>query len=230
MLTAADVMTGAVITVGPDTPVYEVAKLLYTRHISGVPVVGEEGHVLGIVSEGDLIGHTQVAGEQRQSWWHSLFTDSAALAQTYAKTHGRTARDVMTTDVVTVLETTSIADIARTLERHRIKRVPVVRSGKLVGIVTRSTLLQVLATADVSKPMDVNDRIIRKQLHDELKAQPWAHLMAKNIVVENGVVHLFGLVQSDEERHAIRIAAENVAGVKAVEDHFSVAQVETYGF
>jgi CBS domain-containing protein len=229
MLTAADVMTSNVRTVAPDTPIPEIAKLLCTHGISGVPVVGD-GHVLGIVSEGDLIGHARVAGEQRRSWWQSFLANPTVLAQEYAKSHGRLARDVMTTSVITVPERASIAEVARTLERHRIRRVPVVRSGKLVGIVTRSNLLQVLATTDVSKPMDVDDRIIRNRLNDELEAQPWAHLLAKNIVVEKGVVHLFGLVQSDEERHAMRVAAENVAGVKAVEDHLSSAPIQTYGF
>ena len=128
----------------------------------------------------------------------------------------------MTKDVVAVLETTPVAETARTLEKDRIKRVPVLRDGSLVGVVTRSNVLQVLATADVSKPMNVADRIIREKLSDELAAQHWAHLLAKNIVVENGIVHLFGIVQSDEERHALRLAAENQAGVKSVEDHLSV--------
>jgi CBS domain-containing protein len=152
------------------------------------------------------------------------------LAQHYAKSHGRTAADVMTRDVITVGETTSVADTARILEQHRIKRAPVVRDGKLVGIVTRSNLLQVLAATDVFKLMSVADRVIRKRLNDELDAQPWAYLPTSSIVVENGVVHLFGVVQSEEERHAIRVAAENLDGVKAVEDHLSVMLDIPYGF
>jgi osmotically-inducible protein OsmY len=106
----------------------------------------------------------------------------------------------------------------------------VLRDGRLVGIVTRSNLLQVLATTDVSKPMNVADRIIRERLNEELEEQPWAYLLSKNVVVENGVVHLFGIVQSDEERHAIRLAAENQAGVKAVEDHLSIVPPASYVF
>ncbi|WP_262269272.1 CBS domain-containing protein [Microvirga yunnanensis] len=230
MLTAADVMTPGVITVSPKTSIHEIAKLLCDHHISGVPVVEDEGRLLGIVSEGDLIGHAQLAGERRRSWWHTFLNGPTVLAQHYAKSHGRTASDVMTTDVVTVLETTSVADTARTLEQHRIKRVPVLRDGRLVGIVTRSNLLRVLATTDVSKPMNVADRIIRERLNEELGDQPWAHLLAKNIVVENGVVHLFGIVQSDEERHALRLAAENQSGVKAVEDHLSSVPPASYVF
>jgi CBS-domain-containing membrane protein len=230
MLTAADVMTMAVITVRPETSIHEIAKLLCDHHISGVPVIDDEERLLGIVSEGDLIGHAQLAGEQRRSWWQTFLSGPMVLAQHYAKSHGRTASDVMTKEVVTVLETTSVADIAHTLEQHRIKRVPVVRDGRIVGIVTRSNLLQVLATTDMSKPMNVADRIIRERLNEELEDQPWAYLLSKNIVVENGFVHLFGIVQSDEERHAIRLAAENQAGVKAVEDHLSVVPPVSYVF
>lgn len=230
MLTAADVMTTAVITVRPETSIHEIAKLLCDHHISGVPVIGDQEQLLGIVSEGDLIGHAQLVGEQRRSWWQTFLSGPMVLAQHYAKSHGRTASDVMTKDVVTVVETTSIADTARALEQHRIKRVPVVRDGRLVGIVTRSNLLQVLATTDASKPMNVADRVIRERLNDELEEQPWAYLLSKNIVVENGVVHLFGIVQSEEERHAIRLAAENQAGVKAVEDHLSIVPAAAYVF
>jgi CBS domain-containing protein len=230
MLTAADVMTTAVVTVRPETSIHEIAKVLCDHHISGAPVVDDEERLLGIVSEGDLIGHAQLAGEQRRSWWQTFLNGPTVLAQHYAKSHGRTASDVMTKEVVTVLETTSVADTARTLEQHRIKRVPVLRNGRLVSIVTRSNLLQVLATTDVSKPMNVADRIIRERLNDELEDQSWAYLLSKNIVVENGVVHLFGIVQSEEERHAIRLAAENQAGVKAVEDHLSIVPAAAYVF
>src|SRR3954447_19830123 len=134
MLTAANVMTTEVVSVAPDTPVQEVAALLYTRRISGVPVVAAD-RVIGIVSEGDLIGHAAAIGEPRRSWWLNLFADESLSARDYAKTHGRIAQDVMTPSVISVEETTGLAEIARTLEQHRIKRVPVVRDGDLVGIV-----------------------------------------------------------------------------------------------
>ena len=115
-------------------------------------------------------------------------------------------------------ETASLADIARQMDKHGIKRVPVVRDGRLVGIVSRGNLLQALAATDVSKPVSADDRTIRERLTAELQAQPWAHMMTKNIVVENGVVHLFGFVRSEQERSALRVAAENVPGVVRVED------------
>lgn len=213
MLTAADVMTATVVSVSPEAPVPDVARLLHEHRISGVPVVEGDGQVVGIVSEGDLIGHAGAIGEQRRSWWLRL------LAGEYARTHGRTAQDVMSARVVSVTEATPLGDIARLMERRGIKRVPVLRDGRLVGIVSRSNLLQALAATDVSRTVNADDRTIRERLTAELKARPWASTLTRNIVVESGTVHLFGLVRSEEERRAPRIAAENVPGVMKVEDH-----------
>ena len=219
MLTANDVMTTSVVTVAPETSVPEVARLLHESGISGVPVVDTHGEVIGIVSEGDLIGHAGTVGEQRRSWWLRLLTGEDALARDYAKTHACSVRDVMTTRVITVPDTASLADIARQMEKHGIKRVPVVRDGRLIGIVSRGNLLQALAATDVSRDVSADDQTIRERLTADLKAQPWASMLTKNIVVENGIVHLFGFVRSEEERRALRIAAENVPGVTKVEDH-----------
>ena len=219
MLTANDVITTEVVTVSPETLVPDVAQLLHESGISGVPVVDPDGKVVGIVSEGDLIGHAGTIGEQRRSWWLRLLTGEDALARDYAKTHARTTKDVMTTRVITVPDTASLADIARRMEKHGIKRVPVVRGGRLIGIVSRGNLLQALAATDISKDVSADDRTIRERLIADLRAQPWASMLTKNIVVENGVVHLFGFVRSEEERRALRIAAENVHGVTKVEDH-----------
>src|SRR5919112_6593528 len=126
----------------------------------------------------------------------------------------------MTTNVVSVDETATLAEIAKTLERHRIKRVPVLRDGKLVGIVTRANLLQGLATLKPEPSQPVDDATIRDELVAELKRHPWAHLLA-DVVVENGIVHLHGTIRSEDERCALRIAAENVRGVRSVEDHLT---------
>jgi CBS domain-containing protein len=220
MLTAAEVMTSDVITVGPDHPVRDVAELLYTRRISGVPVVDANGGVIGVVSEGDLIYHTALAGERRQTWWLGLFADENASARDYIKTHGRTARDVMSAKVVTVEDKATLADIAETMQRHGIKRIPVVRGGKLVGIVTRGDLLKGLVSLGAAPSTGIDDDgTIRKRLLEELRNQPWAHLI--DVQVEDGVVHLHGTFQSEDERRALRIAAENLLGVKRVEDHLA---------
>jgi CBS-domain-containing membrane protein len=219
MLTASDVMTTDVITVSPDTSVADIAKLLREKRISGVPVVNPDNTVVGIVSEGDLMSHAQVVGERRRSWWLRLFEHPNAIAHEYARAHGRVARDVMISPVVTVDPGASLAEIANTLENHRIKRVPVVRDGNLMGIVTRGNLLQAMATVEIAKAASVDDRAIREQIIRTLAAEPWANLNMKNIIVQDGVVHLWGFVENEEERHALRIVAENAPGTKSVEDH-----------
>jgi len=226
MLTAADVMTTDVITVSPETGVRDIAALLHAKRISGVPVVDAAGRPVGIVTEGDLILREPIAGEHRRSWWLTLFDDPAVLARDYTKSHGRNAREIMTTPVISVGPTATLAEIAKTLERHRIKRVPVVENNKLVGIVARSNLLQALAAADVSKPAVQDDRTLRERVMAELQKQPWVHMALKNVVVQDGVVSLWGMVTTEEERRALRIATENVPGVKAVEDHMTSKPID----
>jgi CBS domain-containing protein len=223
-------MTTSTLTVKPDASIHDVAKLFYTDHVGAVPVVDETGRVVGIVSEGDLIGHAKLAGERHLSWWQSFMAGPTGLAHHYAKAHGVTASDVMTSKVIAIEETTPIAEAARLLEEHRIKSLPVVRDGKLVGVVRRTDLVRMLATAEDREQPAVEDRIIDQRLRDELATQPWANMMTKNIVVQDGVVHVFGVVLSDEERHAVDVAARNVAGVKAVRDHCAMTYLGQYGF
>ncbi len=142
---AKDVMTSPIVTVGPEATVQEIAKLLIERQVSGMPVLDQGGRVVGIVSEGDLMRRVEHADERHRSWWLKLFSDEITEATEYVKTHGRRAAEVMTRDVVTVDEDTPLHEIAALLEERRIKRVPVVRDGRLVGIVSRANLLHGLA-------------------------------------------------------------------------------------
>ncbi len=229
---AVDVMTTNVITTGPDTSVQAVATLLSERGISGVPVVDAGGRVIGIVSEGDLLHRAETGTERRTErrrarWLDSLATDQV-LARDYVKSHGRTVKDVMTTDVISVAETTPLADVADLLETKRIKRVPVLRDGKLVGIVSRANIVRAFAaTKTMTAPDgDSDDRSIRHKLLTELQGQEWARVWAADIVVKDGVAHLWlSDDQSPEERQALRVAAENTAGVRGVEEHIVPAAV-----
>ena len=223
---AIEVMTPNVITVEPDLSVRELAALLSQRGISGVPVVDTSGQMVGIVSEGDLLHRTELGTEQpdkrRSSWWLEHY--ASELAQHYVKSHGRTVKDIMTRDVVTVGEETSLADVAKLLETRRIKRVPVMRGSKIVGIISRSNLVRALGAAVGAAIAEANageDRVIRTQLLTNLRQEQWAAtLWAQDIIVSNGVVHLwFGSDEPEERRHATRVAAENIAGVRGVEEH-----------
>jgi CBS domain-containing protein len=222
---ARDVMTTDVVTVAPDTPIVEIAQTLLHHHISAAPVVSAEGRILGIVSEGDLMHRPETGTERPRSWWLALITEPEERARDYVKTHGGRASEVMTRDVVAVTDDTPLREIAQLLEERRIKRVPVVREGRLVGIVGRADLLRALASgkATPAAPPAADDQTIRDQLLETLRTEELTTVGYVNVVVTEGVVHLWGMVASEEERAAVRVAAENTPGVRAVEDHLGKA-------
>jgi CBS domain-containing protein len=223
---AMDVMTGNVVTVGPDTSVQDLAKLLSQHGISGVPVVDAANRLVGIVSEGDLLHRTETGTERRVQprrvrWLDGLMSDQN-VARDYLKSHGRQVRDVMTRDVLTVEETTELAEIADLLETKRIRRVPVVRDGVVIGIVSRANLVRALAMAPTEGTSGdvLDDFAIRDALLTELRGKPWAKVWASEVMVRDNVVHVWcSDDQPIEEREAIRIAAENTPGVARVEEH-----------
>jgi CBS domain-containing protein len=217
---AQDVMTTKVVTVAPDTPVTEIAELLAERQISAVPVVSDDGRLLGIVSEGDLIHGLGQEGAKR-SWWLDLLASPQARAKEYLKGHGRLASDVMTRGVISVAPDTPLPEIARLLEQRRIKRVPVLRDGALVGIVSRADLLRGFALHP-SADARADDRELRERLTVELEQAGLTWHPYVNIVVSDGAVHLWGVVPTREEAEALRLAAGRVPGVTRVESHLAV--------
>lgn len=220
---AGDVMTTRVVTVGPDTAVRTIAQTLVERGISAVPVVDGEGRLLGIVSEGDLMRRAEAGTERQPSWWLDLLASPEDKARDYSRAHGLTARDVMSREVVTVDEDSSLASVAALLERHRIKRVPVVRDGALVGIVSRANLLHgLIAAQPASAATAGDDSAIRERILAAVAeaglAEPYV-----NVVVSGGRVQLWGMVSSEAEKDALRVAAETAPGVVAVENNVVVA-------
>jgi CBS domain-containing protein len=222
---AIDVMTPNVTTVDPDLSVQGLATLLSERGISGAPVVDATGRMVGVVSEGDLLHRAEIGTERRErrrSWWLDHF--AADLARDYVKSHGRTVKDIMTRDVVTVTDETDLADVATLLETKRIKRVPVMRDGKIVGIISRANLVRALgarlSAATPGNGTSDDDRAIRGRLLAELGQQEWARIWPQDVIVSDGVVHLwFSSDEPEEKRQAVRVAAENVSGIRAVEEH-----------
>jgi CBS domain-containing protein len=220
---AADVMVTDVVTVGPDASVRDVAEILLRHRISAVPVVAD-GKIAGIVSEGDLIRRTEGATERRRPRWLDYFISREVLAAEFVKSHARKVADVMTREVVTADPDTPLGEIASRLERNGIKRVPIVRDGKLVGIVSRANLLQALAGLKEDLPSEAapSDAIIRGKVEAELKTKPWAKPLLINVIVRDGTVDLWGLVDSEAERQAVRVLAEVTPGVRAVNDNLAV--------
>ena len=218
---AMDVMTSEVITVDENASVQSVAKLMAKHAISAVPVVDKDNRVIGMVSEGDLLHRAETGTERRRSWWLEMMASTNQLAGEYLKSHSGRVKDVMTRDVVSVTDTTPVADIAVLLETNRIKRVPVLRDGKLAGIVSRANLVRALAMT-VNEPAssgETDDRTIRDKLLAELKAQKWAEVSPANVTVKDGVVHLWSSYFSEREKRALIVAAESIPGVRNVEDH-----------
>jgi CBS domain-containing protein len=218
---ARDVMTRHVITVGPDMNIRAIANTLVKNKISAVPVVGIDSKLLGIVSEGDLIRRAETGTERRHSWWLNLFTSSDTLAAEFVKSHARKAKDVMTRNVITASPGTRLRVIANLLEKHQIKRIPIMENDRLVGIVSRANLVQVLASekADTLE-IEQTDASVRQALVSQLDEQPWARRI--NVVVQKGVVDLWGFVNNEEERKAIRVTAEATPGVQTVNDNLRI--------
>ncbi|MCD6680593.1 MAG: CBS domain-containing protein [Burkholderiaceae bacterium] len=223
---ARDVMSTPVISVTEDASVADVARLLLRKGISAVPVLGADGHLLGIVSEGDLVRRIESGTEREPSWWLRLFGDTEERVRDYAKTHGRRVTDVMTRRVKTVGEDADLADIAALLERERIKRVPVMRGGVVVGIVSRANLLQGLASAApqaaAAAEGEAGDRSLRTRIDEEMRSAGLDTSFV-NVVVADRVAWLWGAVRSEGQLEAARIAAERVMGdAKAVQNRLSV--------
>jgi CBS-domain-containing membrane protein len=222
---ARDVMVSPVITVPQSTTVREVATMLFERGISAVPVVDEKDRLVGIVSEGDLLHRAETGTERRRSWWLRALSGDEVLADDYVKSHARKVADIMTRKVITAAPDTDLHEIATMMEKHAIKRVPIVWDGKLVGIVSRANLVQAVASARKRQEAPLSDKVIRDKLLAHLQSQPWAHTGLLNITVTDGVVDLWGFSNSEAERKAIRVAAECAPGVAAVNDNLVTRQI-----
>ena len=223
-MNAADVMITKVITVSPDTSVATIAETLLANRISAVPVIDEKsGALLGIVSEGDLIHRVETDTEQHRAWWLEIFAGKEALAREFVKSHARKAADVMTRPVVTVNPDTPLGELASLLDKHRIKRVPVVKDGKIVGIVSRANLIQALVTlgTGIKPSVSANDSALRANLLSQLQSKAW-WTNNINIIVKDGVVELWGFVDSPAARDAIRVAAEVTPGVRQVSNNLTI--------
>lgn len=218
---AQDVMVRGVISVGPDMPVQAAAHAIVSNGISALLVMDINAKLVGIVSEGDLIRRVETGTERRRSRWIEMFVSNETLAREFVKSHARRVADVMTTEVVTAAPDTPLREIANLMEKHGIKRIPIVEEDKVVGIVTRANLLQALASAGGNTDQAESDRVLRQRIIDSMKDMPWAS-RPFNVVVSERRADLWGFVFSEGEKAAVRVAAESTPGVDSVEDHLRV--------
>lgn len=223
---AMKVMTRPVVTVPADATVWSAADILLGARISAAPVVDADGRMIGIVSEADLMNRPELGTVPGRSWLQRLLADEAVLARDYTRSHSHRVTDVMTRDVVTAGERTDLKEIANLMQRRGIKRVPIVRDGKVIGIVSRANLLQGLLAREPNPANGaVPDDELRERLWKELGKHPWSSGVS-SIVVESGVVHLWGYTRSESAKESLRVAIENMAGVKQVVNNIVVGPVD----
>lgn len=223
---ASDVMTRDVVTVAPETTVREIAALMTAKRISGVPVVGADGRLVGIVSETDLLHRAETGTERQRKWWLGIFADTDSLAREYAKSHGLKASDVMSAAVVTVDADTELARVADILDTRNLKRLPVLDDGKPVGIITQGDLVRALASVK-PRPADIeiDDKALCDVIGGRMRAAQWLSSNLVSVAVEGGVVRLTGLVSSPDQHQALRVLAEETPGVVRVDDMLTVRKM-----
>jgi len=216
---AHQIMTRSVVTVTPETTILEAANIMLRRHVSGLPVVDADSKLVGIVSEGDFIRRSEIGTQRKRGRWLKFIIGPGRAATDFVHEHGRKVSEVMTREPLTITEDTALEDIVKTMESNNVKRLPVMRGEKLVGIVSRANLLQAVASLarEVPDPTADDDHI-RNRVIETIEKNDWCPF-GLGVVVRDGIVHLSGVITEERSRQAAIVAAENVAGVKKVHDH-----------
>jgi CBS domain-containing protein len=217
-----DIMSTRVISIAPDASVLEAIRLMLQNHISGLPVIDSSGAVVGVVTEGDFLRRGETGTERKRPRWLEFLLGPGRLADEYVKTHARQVNNVMTREVVTIAEDAGLDEAVDIMERRRIKRLPVVRGGQVVGIVSRANLLHALVSlAAAAPPPTLADTAIREALLTQFTRQTWAPAALVDPVVKDGVVELWGTITEEAQREALKVCAENIPGVKSVVSHLT---------
>jgi len=216
----ADLMTKNLVTVLPETSLADAARIMLARHLSGLLVLSDTGVLLGVITEGDLLRRAEIGTAESHASWLKSFLMPGSLAADYVKTHGRHVSEVMTVDPLCVTPQTALDTAAALMGKRHVKRLPVIENGLAVGVISRSDLLRVLALKLISdagaKPTD--DEILA-EIKASMAKESWAPKTGIHVSVKNAVVDLGGVIMSDDEHRAVKVIAENAAGVAAVNDH-----------
>lgn len=215
---ATDIMTRPVLAVDPETPLVQAIRLMTEHKVSGLPVVGQDGRIQGILTEGDLLRRVETGTAGEPPGWLASFLMPGREASRYVRTRGRRVGEVMTADVITVTEDTSLPDMVALMQRHHVKRLPVVRDGKLLGVVSRADLVRRVGEALAAEISPGSDEAIRKAILDEMARERWTAPRAVSVEVKDGVAALDGCLFDLRERDALGVLAENAPGVKRVEN------------
>jgi len=217
-MNAGDVMTTPVISVTPETRSRDAIELMLKHHLSGLPVLDDEGKLVGILSEGDFVRRSELGTEKHRSRFIAFILGPGRSAHDYTKSHARFVRGVMTRDVIAVGEDTPLGDIVELMERHAVKRVPVMRDDAVIGMVSRSDLLRALVVASRRREEAVDDAAIKERILVELAREGWAPSSCIGVEVKDGTVEITGTIFDARQRLALKVAVENAPGVRAVRD------------
>lgn len=218
---AKDIMTRHVVSVTPESTLSDFADVLLKNGISGVPVITAKGNLVGMITESDCLNRVEMGTEQKQSFWRSLLADPESRAEKYIRAHGRKVSEVMTRNLITAVEDTDVSEIIHLMEKHRVKRIPIVAGSSVVGIVSRANIVQAMASLLRSADTDVSDEKLRSKVLEALAELPWPAKTYVNVTVKDGVVDLWGAFTSFRQDESAIVAAENVPGVKDVHNHLA---------
>jgi len=224
---ANQIMTKKVIVIAADYSVYDAAEIMLNSSISAAPVVDADGRIIGIVSEADLMNRPEIGTVPGKSWLQRLLADHTATAKAFVRSHSHRVTDVMTKTVVSADERATVQELVALMQRHHVKRIPILRDDKVVGIVSRANVLQgLLAREPSSLNGKADDEALRIAVTTTLAQRGWASAPTTNVVSRDGVVHLWGCVENETIKKAFEIAAENVHGVQRVQNHMMVLAPE----
>jgi CBS domain-containing protein len=218
----SDVMTRRIISVSPEATILEAIKLMLKYHISGLPVIGRNKELVGIVTESDFLHRPETGTERKRSRWLDSFFGPAAAAKEYVRSHGLKLADVMTRDPITVAENAPLDEVVRTMESHSVKRLPVMRRNRVVGIVSRADLMLALASIHRAAPSTgENDAAIRDRIMAAIREQGWTAGASVDVIVRNGIADAWGTIMDVTQREALNVLIASTPGVKRVEDHLT---------
>ena len=217
---ARDVMVANVVCVGVTETIFDAAEILLNARISAAPVVNDKGAVVGIVSEADLLRRAEIGTDNRKGWLARLLDSGSSAAHDFVAANTRRVADVMSREVVTAGPDTPLRDLVDLMERHGVKRIPIVKDGVLAGMVSRADLLRALLSSEPGNPvLQPTDRALRQLVVEAIGKHPWSSRWPINVFANDGVVHLWGFVENEDVRKALRVAAENVPGTRKVTNH-----------
>jgi len=217
---ACEVMTRHVISIDPEASIVQAARLMLKHHFSGLPVVNRSGRLVGIITEGDFLHRSEIGTELKHNAWLVAIFGPEESAHDYVRAHGMKVSEVMTRQPITVDENASLDQVVHLMERHRIKRIPVVRQGKMVGIITRANLLRAFASIHRPSPKSSSkDGEIRKRIITDIKKQNWANGADVTVLVRDGVVDLCGTISDLSQQAALKALIREQFGVRKMYDH-----------